>query len=47
MGDTWITDLTHFLNEDGSFPANIPGPALNLALFLAADRRVGHEPRAG
>ncbi|HEY3383532.1 MAG TPA: hypothetical protein VGK32_17340 [Vicinamibacterales bacterium] len=36
MGDTWITDLTHFLDEHGSFPANIPGPALNLALFLAS-----------
>lgn len=36
MDDTWITDLRHFLDEDGDFPADIPGPALNLALFLAA-----------
>ena len=36
MTDTWITDMRHFLDEAGSFPANMPGPALNLALFLGA-----------
>ena len=36
MADTFITDLTHFLDEDGSFPSSMPGPALNLALFLCA-----------
>ena len=34
MGDTWITDMRHFLDQTGSFPANMPGPALTLALFL-------------
>lgn len=30
MGDTWIVDITHFLDEDGRLaPKN--GPALRLA----------------
>lgn len=32
MGDTWITDMRHFLDEDGLM-AEIPTPAMNLALF--------------
>lgn len=31
-----ITNLQHFLDEDGNIPENIPGPALNLALFLGS-----------
>jgi hypothetical protein len=33
MADTWITDLTHFL-EDGRLPPELPGPALRLAEYL-------------
>lgn len=33
MADTWITDLTHFL-EDGRLPQELPGPALRLAEYL-------------
>lgn len=34
-GNTWITDMRHFLDESGSMP-DMPGPALNLALFLGS-----------
>ena len=35
MGDTWVVDLTHFLNEDGLIePPN--GPARRLAEHMAA-----------
>ncbi len=33
MGNTWITDLRHFLNDDGSL-VGIPKPALNFANYL-------------
>jgi hypothetical protein len=33
MARTWITDLTHFL-EDGRLPRELPGPALRLAEYL-------------
>jgi hypothetical protein len=33
MADTWITDLTHFL-EDGRLPQELPGPALRLVEYL-------------
>ena len=36
MGDTWITDMRHYLEENGAFPVDMPGPALNLAIFLGA-----------
>ena len=36
MNTTWVTDLGHYLDEQGEFPERLPGPALNLALFLAA-----------
>jgi len=35
MGDTWITDMRHYL-DDGGHVADMPGPALNLALFLGS-----------
>jgi len=35
MGDTWITDMRHFLNGAGEI-ADMPGPALGLALSLGA-----------
>lgn len=34
MADTWITDMRHYLDGDGLLAvADLPGPALNLALF--------------
>jgi len=33
MGNTWITDLTHFLTKDGA-AATMPGPARRLVEFL-------------
>jgi hypothetical protein len=32
MADTWVTDMRHYLDEEGHL-ADLPGPALNLALF--------------
>lgn len=34
-GNTWITDMRHFLDPSGSVP-DMPGPALSLALFLGS-----------
>ena len=36
MANTWVTDLTHFLDETGGFPPDIPGPALRLGEYLAS-----------
>jgi len=36
MGDTWVTDMRHYLDEDGGLPEGIPVPALNLARFLGS-----------
>lgn len=36
MGDTFVTDLRHFLDDDGVLPEEIPGPALTLALFFGS-----------
>ncbi len=35
MGDTWVTDMRHYLDEKGNL-ATMPGPAANLALFLGS-----------
>jgi len=35
MGDTWVTDIRHYLDETGDFP-ELPTPALNIALHLAS-----------
>lgn len=32
MGNTWITDMRHYLTKEG-YLGELPGPALNLALF--------------
>ncbi len=32
----WISDLRHFLDENGAIPAEIPGPARNVALYLGS-----------
>lgn len=34
MGDTWVTDIRHFLDDDGDFPYDLPGPALKLARYI-------------
>lgn len=31
---TYITDITHFLDEAGEMPADLPQPAASLASFL-------------
>ena len=36
MGDTWITDMRHYLDDEGTLSDRLPGPALNLALFLGS-----------
>lgn len=35
VGDTWVTDIGHFLDGRGEFPHDLPGPALNLASHIA------------
>lgn len=35
IGGTWVTDMRHYLDDAGRV-AEMPGPALNLALFLGA-----------
>ena len=32
----WISDLRHFLDEEGEIPDELPGPALEMALFLGS-----------
>jgi hypothetical protein len=36
MSDTWITDITHYLDADGNLPPDLPGPARNLANYLGS-----------
>lgn len=33
---TWVTDLSHFIDETGNLPTNVPRPARRLAEYLAA-----------
>jgi hypothetical protein len=35
MGDTWITNINHFLSPDGDI-ADMPGPAINLAKHITS-----------
>lgn len=35
MGDTWIADLRHYL-EDGAIGSDMPRPALHIALYLGS-----------
>ena len=35
MGDTWVIDLRHYLDEDGSL-ADMPAEATNLAMFFGS-----------
>ena len=36
MGDTWITNIQHFLDDEGYFPYDLPNPARNLANYLCS-----------
>jgi hypothetical protein len=36
LGGTYVTDMRHCLNERGAIPDDLPGPALNLTVFLGA-----------
>jgi hypothetical protein len=36
MVNTLFTKVGHFLNEDGELPADLPGPARNLAEFICS-----------
>lgn len=36
MGDTWVTDIRHFLNDKGTFSDHLPKPALRMANYIAA-----------
>lgn len=33
---TWVTDLSHFVDETGDLPPDLPGPARRLAEHMAA-----------
>ncbi len=34
MSGTYVTNITHFLDEQGEMPADLPGPARKMASFL-------------
>ena len=34
MNGTYVTDITHYLDDEGELPAELPGPARKLASFL-------------
>ena len=36
MGDTWITDIRHFLEDDGTLPSDLPRPAEKLAKHIGS-----------
>ncbi len=36
IGGMWVTDMRHCLDASGAIPEDLPGPALNLTLFLGA-----------
>ncbi len=36
MGDTWFSNLRHFLHENGMIPDNLPGPAARLASYFGS-----------
>ena len=45
MSGTYVTDITHYLDDEGELPAQMPAPARKLACFLvlvidAASRNV-------
>lgn len=36
MGNTWVTDLSHFLDEDGIVPPDLPLPAERLVDYFGS-----------
>ncbi len=36
MADTWVTDITHYLDEDGRLPDSLPVQARRLAEYLGS-----------
>ena len=34
MNGTYVTDITHYLDDEGELPEEMPGPARKLASFL-------------
>lgn len=36
MPDTWITNITHYLDEHGELPPDIPREALQLAVYFGS-----------
>ena len=36
MGDTWISNIRHFLDEDGMIPIDLPSPAFRLANYFGS-----------
>ena len=34
MSETYVTDITHYLDDDGELPLELPSPARKLASFL-------------
>ena len=36
MGDTWITDIRHFLDKDGNIPVDVPGSVIRLARYFGS-----------
>ena len=36
IGDAWVTDLTHFMDESGDLHAALAGPGRRLALHMTA-----------
>jgi len=36
MGDTWITNLRHLLDQDGALPVDLPDPAARLARYFGS-----------
>jgi hypothetical protein len=37
MGNSWVVDMRHYLDEEtGDLPESLPTPALNLALFFGS-----------
>ena len=36
MGNTWISNMRHFLDDDGDLPDDLPGRAYQLASYLGS-----------
>jgi hypothetical protein len=36
MGNTWISNIRHFLDDDGEIPYDLPGPAYQLASYFGS-----------